>query len=230
VLVEESNHQPNTANENTWSAAREPVRTRFGYLVLLILVVVGIGLWLWRPTAGLKDVLDAFQRAGPIPFFAALAVLPLIGAPTTPFYLLAGPAFGPGIGLLGTAVSLAAQQFLGYWLARRWLHGWMERIIARTRFQVPEVKAENHVRFTIVVRLAPGVPSWTKTYLGGLARTPFLTFFWISWPISLAYAAVFILLGDAAFSRDWRELILAAVVVATLILLRKFLRSRARPT
>jgi uncharacterized membrane protein YdjX (TVP38/TMEM64 family) len=106
----------------------------------------------------------------------------------------------------------------------------MERIIARTRFQVPEVKAENHVRFTVVVRLAPGVPSWTKTYLGGLARTPFLTFFWISWPISLAYAAVFILLGDAAFSRDWRELILAAVVVATLILLRKFLRSRARPT
>jgi uncharacterized membrane protein YdjX (TVP38/TMEM64 family) len=228
VSFDDSNLRSEPANDRSWSATPEPVRTRYVYLSLLALVVIGIGLWLWRPTAGLEDVLNMFKRAGPIPFFAALIVLPLAGMPTTPFYLLAGPAFGPGIGLFGTAIALAVQQVIGYWLARRWLHGWMERILARTRFQVPEVKPENHVRFTLVVRLAPGVPTWTKNYLGGLARTPFLVFFWISWPIALVYAAGFIILGDAAFSRDWRELTLAVMLVAVLIVLRKFLRSRAR--
>jgi uncharacterized membrane protein YdjX (TVP38/TMEM64 family) len=229
VSIESAKHQSAPDNQEVWSANREPGRTRWGYLALLALVVVGIGLWLWLPTASVEDVLNAFKRAGPIPFFTALVVLPLIGMPTTPFYLLAGPAFGSGIALLGTAIALALQQVIGYWLARNWLHGVLERLLARTRFQVPEVKPENHVRFTVVVRVAPGVPSWTKNYLGGLARTPFLTYFWISWPISLAYAAGFILLGDAAFSRDWRELIPAVVLVAVLILLRRFLKARARP-
>lgn len=228
--MDDVNHRPRSTNESSLFTNRGPVRTRLVYLVLLVLFVVGVGLWLWRPTAGLEDVLDALQRAGPIPFFAALVILPLAGMPTTPFYLLTGPTFGPEVGLLSTAIALAVQQTVAYWLARRWLHGAMERLLSRTRFTVPEVKPENHVRFTVVVRLAPGVPSWAKNYAGGLARTPFLTYFWISWPISFAYAAGFILLGDAAFSRDWRELVPAAIVVALLIILRKIIKSRTRPT
>jgi uncharacterized membrane protein YdjX (TVP38/TMEM64 family) len=228
VPVDDPNHQPKINPPHSWSNATEPGPTRFVYLGLLVLLVVGIGFWLWRPTAGLEDVLDVLELAGPVPFFTALVALPLIGMPTTPFYLLAGPAFGPTVALVGTAMALAIQQVLGYWLARRWLHGVLERLLACTGFQLPEVKAENHVRFTVLVRLAPGVPSWAKNYVGGLARTPFLTYFWISWPISLAYAAGFILLGDAAFSRDWREVIPAVFLVAVLILLRRFLRSRTR--
>jgi uncharacterized membrane protein YdjX (TVP38/TMEM64 family) len=230
VPVEDPNHPSRISNHQPWATTRRPGSTRLVYLALLVLLVIGFGLWLWRPTAGLEDFLDALERAGPVPFFAALVALPLIGIPTTPFYLLAGPAFGPTVALIGTAVALAFQQVLGYWLARRWLHGVLERLLAHTPFQVPEVKPENHVRFTVLVRMAPGVPSWAKNYLGGLARTPFLVFFWISWSISLAYAAGFILLGDAAFSRDWREVVPAAIVVALLIVLRKILKSRTRPT
>lgn len=227
------NHQRQNVkpgNDSGWTAEREPIRSRLIYLILLALVVVGLAVWLWWPTAGLEGVLNGLQRAGSVAFFSALVFLPLLGVPTTPFYLLAGPAFGPGIALLGTAIALAIQQVLGYWLARRWLHGLLERLLARTRFQVPEVKPENHVRFTVIVRLAPGVPSWTKNYLGGLVRTPFLTFFWISWPIACLYAAGFILLGDAAFTRDWRELIPVILLVAVLLGLRYWLRARARRT
>jgi uncharacterized membrane protein YdjX (TVP38/TMEM64 family) len=214
------------AVDDAWTTGHSADRTRSLYLVLLMVLVLGIGVWLWRPTAGLEDVLSVLQRGGPLLFFSALVVLPLVGVPSTPFYLLAGPAFGPGMAMLGTAVALALQQTLAYWLSRHGLRTFIKRLLGRTRFRVPEVKPEHHARFTVLVRITPGLPSWGKNYLVGVAGIPFPTFFWISWPIALAYSAAFILLGDAAFTRDWRELIPVVVLVALLLFLRYRFRLR----
>jgi uncharacterized membrane protein YdjX (TVP38/TMEM64 family) len=221
------NHESKSKGVEPWAPRRAPIRLRAVCLATLVLLIIGLGVWLWRPTAGLDDVLESLQRAGPISFFAALVLLPLIGLPTTPFHLLAGPAFGPGVALVGTALAIALQQALAYGLASRWLRDFIKRLLARTRWKVPVVQPENHARFTFLVRIAPGVPSWSKNYLVGLAGIPFPTYFWISWPISVAYAAAFILVGDAAFTRDWRELIPSVVLLVLLIFLRYRIRLRS---
>ena len=226
MVPNDISQESKSAADDAWTTGHSPDRTRFLFLVLLMLLVLGLGVWLWRPTAGLEDVLSMLQRGGPLLFFSALVVLPLVGVPSTPFYLLAGPAFGPGMAMLGTAVAVALQQAIAYWLSRHWLRAFIKRLLARTRFRVPEVKPEQHARFTMLVRITPGLPSWGKNYLVGVAGIPFATYFWISWPIALAYSAAFILLGDAAFTRDWRELIPVVALVALLLFLRHRFRLR----
>jgi uncharacterized membrane protein YdjX (TVP38/TMEM64 family) len=223
--VSKSNSKP---DREGWFLNRRTSVGRIVYVGVAGVVIVLIGLWLWRRAPGLEEVLDVLQQAGPVPFFGALVLLPLVGIPTTPFYLLAGPAFGFGVSLIGTTLALGLQQSIAYVLSRHWLHGVLERFVARTRYQVPEVKPERWVRFTLLVRLAPGVPSWIKNYLVGLARVPFGIFLGISWPIAVGYAASLILLGDAAFSRSWRELIGVALLVMALLVLRRLARTRNR--
>src|ERR1043165_1329065 len=64
-----------------------------------------------------------FRLAGPLPFFLAMAFLPMVGCPLSPFTLVAGPVFGPTMGvgnviacaILAVAVNVA----LSYWIADR---------------------------------------------------------------------------------------------------------------
>ena len=52
---------------------------------------------------------------------------------------------------------------------------------------------------TLLVRATPGVTMALRNYFLGLTRVPIVPYMAISWPMSMAYAAVLILLGDAAF-------------------------------
>jgi uncharacterized membrane protein YdjX (TVP38/TMEM64 family) len=62
------------------------------------------------------------RAAGPVVFFAAMAILPAAGAPLMAFTLSAGEAFGAQLSMVGViAVSLtmiALNLALTYWLAR----------------------------------------------------------------------------------------------------------------
>src|SRR5262245_52079032 len=77
--------------------------------------------------------LDWLAQARPLPFFVALAILPAIGAPLSPFFLLAGVSFGILLGLIGSGVALALNLALCYWIA----HGSVRdrlRSLLRRRF------------------------------------------------------------------------------------------------
>lgn len=96
------------------------------------------------------------EEAGPLPFFAALAVLPAFGVPTTPFYVLAGILFGVVGGLAGSALSLVLNLLLCYWIAHSGLKGWLESLLRKTRYDLPTLEGGRAMRFALLVKLAPG--------------------------------------------------------------------------
>ncbi len=144
-----------------------------------------------------QPVVEAIRGMGTLPFFTGMALLPVIGFPVTPFYLLAGATFGIWTSLAGTAISQAINLVLAYWLARRYLRGVIQKLVKRWRDEIPQVQPKNHVNFTILVKITPGPPNFIKSFILGLARIPFAIFFIVSWPTTMGYAIGVIIFGDS---------------------------------
>ncbi len=72
-------------------------------------VLVGLGLAalvfaLW--SAWDREAMTAWKEdAGPLPFFAAMALLPAVGIPMTPFFVMAGATFGVGLAVFGLGAA-----------------------------------------------------------------------------------------------------------------------------
>lgn len=145
------------------------------------------------------------EEAGPIPFFAALAVLPAFGVPTTPFYVAAGVLFGVAGGLAGSALSLSLNLLLCYWIAHSGLKGWLESMLRKTRYDLPTLEGGRALRFALLVKLAPGAPTFLKTYLIALSGVSFVVYFWLSFVVTMVWAAGFIVLGESLLDRDFGQ-------------------------
>lgn len=163
-------------------------------------------------------LVEAVRDLGPVPFFVAMGVLPVIGFPVTPFYLLAGATFGVWSSLLGTALAQALNLLLAYWLARRYLKGVIEKLVKGARYRIPEVKPKHYVNFTLLVKITPGPPNFIKSFILGLARIPFGIFFIISWPTTMGYAVGVIIFGDSLVERDIQQAILGFVFMVIFLL------------
>jgi len=183
------------------------------------------GVW-WE--AGLAQV----RGAGPVTFFASMAVLPAFGCPFSVFTLTAGPVFGPSLGmpfvlgltLLGVALNLA----LSYWLAARALRPTLARLVAWLGYTLPKARAQDHRSLVFLVRVTPGPPFFLQSYLLGLAEIPFRIYFIISWLISGAYACAFVLFGDAVVHGHGKRVMLAVGLFAVLTVGVQWLRRRYR--
>ena len=82
--------------------------------VLGVATLALVAWWVWD-----RDAMMAWkEEAGPVAFFGAMAVLPAIGIPVTPLFVLAGATFGVGPGLLGSGVALGLNLALCYAIAR----------------------------------------------------------------------------------------------------------------
>jgi uncharacterized membrane protein YdjX (TVP38/TMEM64 family) len=149
----------------------------------------------------LQQGLATVQQAGPLVFFGAMALLPAVGAPLSPFSLTAGSIFGAQMGmLLVIACALAAVTvniLLTYWLARYAFRPLLEKIVVRLGYKLPEVEAGDAADLIVILRVTPGMPFPAQNYLLGLARVPFVKYAVISCVIQWAFNAAFILFGEA---------------------------------
>src|SRR5215207_6573281 len=108
-------------------------------IVAALLCVVGFIVLREIGAARLIELLDLLiakiRDMGPWVFFAAMTVLPAMGAPMLAFSLVAGEAFGaqmtmPGV-IITVALSIAANLALTYWLARHALRPVLTRLVQR---------------------------------------------------------------------------------------------------
>lgn len=210
-----------TTDETRRPVAAQPVRAKPSapwWRILGGLAGAALVVFLWI-RFDRQALVEWKAEAGPLPFFAALAVLPAIGVPTTPFYVLAGATFGVAGGLAGSAVSLAINLLLCYWIGHRsGLRAWLARRLQRWSRELPELEGGRALRFALVVKLAPGAPTFLKTYLLVIAGVPFRLYFGLSFVVTMAWAAGFIVLGESMQDRDFSQAAWAIAVLAALAL------------
>lgn len=183
-----------------------------GASILALVVVLAVARH-FELRAQAARIVAFFRDAGAWPFFTAMAVLPAVGFPISAFNVVAGPVFGPTLGV-GTVIAcavlaIAANLAGSYWIADRGLRPLMERWVKRWGYAVPELPAGSAWEITLVVRIIPGPPLFLQSYLLALARVPFWTYLGISLAVQATYLTAMILAGDAFARGDWRAMAVA---------------------
>jgi uncharacterized membrane protein YdjX (TVP38/TMEM64 family) len=168
---------------------------------------------------GHAAVINWMEQVNPFWFFAIVAIIPGLGIPITPLFILAGATFGTRIGLIGSLVALAAHLALCYWIARAALRRQIKALLRRFDYQLPHFGDERRsaIRFTLMLKLAPGVPTFIKNYALGVAGVPFLLFFVSSMVITGAYAVALVVLGESLLDHDTPTLVVVGVILAVII-------------
>ncbi len=192
--------------------------------MLCLVVLAGLFVYFVGIDWDFEDFLYRVRDLGPIPFFIALTLLPAIGFPTTPFFLLAGAAFGVWVSILGSFIAQGINLAFCYWLSRRYLRGFLEKLIAKTKYSIPQVKKEHFVRVTLLIKITPGPPNFLKTYILGLAGIPFGIFFLISLPTSVGYGIGIIVLGDSLLEGNTGQAIVGVGILVVLMIGIRMLR------
>lgn len=187
---------------------------KFAVIALVVCAVVGfvlqtlgvdvlghlIGAAKWCQ-ALFAEVIAKLQAAGPLVFFAAMAVLPSFGAPVTVFWVAAGVGFSAQLGtpwvvvcsLLALGVNLA----LTYWMAVKALRPLVVRLLTRFRYEVPTVRPENERAMTILVRVTPGPPYFMQGLMLGVAGVRFRTYLLYSWLVQGMFGVALVIFGNA---------------------------------
>jgi uncharacterized membrane protein YdjX (TVP38/TMEM64 family) len=195
-----------------------PARMTWLKRILWVLGVALLALVAWSVWDHRDALMGWKEEAGPVKFFAAMAVLPALGVPITPLFVLAGATFGVGPGLLGSGVALGLNLILCYGIARSALRPWLESLLGRFEYELPDFKEREGgaLRFTLLVKFAPGAPAVAKNYLLGLTGVPFPLYFGASMLITGVYAVLCVVVGGSLFEHDVGRVLLAAAIVAVL--------------
>lgn len=187
----------------------------------VVVVVLAVATLLLLKRGDLREAattaVAGLQAAGPVVFFLGMAVLPAIGFPMLPFSLVAGPAFGPVLGVpLVIACSVAAvlgNVALSYAMAAHWMRPVILRVLARLGYRLPQLPTGSDWQIVWLVRLMPGLPFWTQSYVLGLMRLPLVPYLVVSTLLPAGYISGTIVFGDALFKGHMRHALLGAAAV-----------------
>lgn len=199
---------------------------RWVRLALAAVALAGILYLVWSAYDH-EAVMAWLRELHPLPFFAAMAVLPALGIPTTPLYIFAGASFGPALGLIGSWIALAGNLVLCYGIAR-WLRPQLAWLLRRFRTELPDFAERDRgvVKFTLGVKVAPGVPAFVKNYVLGFVGVPFRPYFAVSMLFTGVYAAAFVMMGDSLVAHELGRTAIAAGALVVAIALAVAWRRR----
>jgi uncharacterized membrane protein YdjX (TVP38/TMEM64 family) len=153
------------------------------------------------------------ESASPPLFFSAMALLPAVGLPLTPFYIIAGATFGVWVGLIGSLIALTVNLSICYVVAKSIPRAWLQNVLERFGTELPRFEqTSNAVRFSVLVKFTPGVPMLLKNYLLGLSGVPFKVYLFTSLVTSALYAVPLMVLGNSLFDHDWNKSRVALVL------------------
>ena len=209
----------------------------FGAIALLAVVAIAFSPPLDKIAARVHQAIEFFRAAGPVAFFTAMAVLPAVGFPLSWFTVIAGPVFGPTMGVPAviacTILASTANVALCYWIAAYAMRPFMVRLVKRLGYELPVLTPESATPVILLVRIIPGPPFFLQSYLLALARAPFRSYMIVSTLVPACYLSAAILMGDALQRRDpWAVAVAALLFVVAgvaLHLLRKRINSTKLP-
>ena len=166
------------------------------------------------------------EGTSPWLFFSAYIILPCMGSPISPFYLIAPGIYGLQFCLMAFGLAILASISLGFWVATGVLRPVVEKLISRTRFTIPAVRPCEHMKLAVILRITPGIPFFIQNCLLGLSGIPFRVYFIVSWPIQMAWALGFLFLGKSAFEGRLGLAVFGGGLIIALVLVTKIARDR----
>ncbi|MEC7907539.1 MAG: VTT domain-containing protein [Verrucomicrobiota bacterium] len=204
--------------------------------ILIGLVAIGalVGttiVWLFWDEILEIDVRAAVDRIagfGPVTFFAAMAILPSLLAPVSPFLILAGAIYDMPLALLGSGLALSSNMAISWLVAGKWFRPLSERLVHRFGYTVPEMTKETMVTVAALLRITPGMPFPLQNYLLGLARMPFGWYMAVSLPLNLSIAFSVVWFGDALLKGNATMILLALSTIIALSFAVHQLRARLK--
>lgn len=177
-----------------------------------------------------QAVMAWLQSLRPVPYAIVMALLPAIGAPTTPLYILAGASFGIWVGLLVSWTALAVNATLCFFIARR-MRPVFERLLRRFETDMPDFSERQRggLRFVLGVKVAPGPPAFVKNYGLGISGVSYKQFIAVTMLFTGIYAAAFVVIGESLLDhRPSRAAITIGVLVALVALVMWYRRRKQR--
>lgn len=232
---------PAMSLETTPPPARKLPILKIVIALVVLAIVGGIVLYLvgWRTAWDESKrlfgvVLELIAAVGPVAFFAAMAILPSVGAPMAPFAVMCGLAFRERLGLplvlLLGVTAMTINIIITYWLARRWLRPPLTRLIERWGYKLPQVDGGDATRLIVLLRVTPGTPFCIQNYLLGLAEVPFGRYLVLSATIQGLLLGSLVVFGDALNQGKGKMMMLAAGALAAVMIgthfVRKYLAQR----
>ncbi len=216
--------------------ATPPKKLPVAKLIVGLLLLAGVAALLLRGLDyryWIERLMELIRGYGPVAFFSAMALLPVVGMPMSLFTLTAGEVFAAQMTMTGvilaTAGSVAISISLGYWLSRYAMRPLLLRILSRFGYSIPTVDRANALSIVLVLRLTPGPPFCFQNFLLGIAQVPFRLYFIVSWLSALPYIIAGVILGKGMLAGNFRFVAIGVgcVVVAAVIvqwLRRKYVK------
>jgi uncharacterized membrane protein YdjX (TVP38/TMEM64 family) len=166
-------------------------------------------------------------------FVLAYGLLTSLGLPGLPFNVAAGALFGSVIGGVLAWMGSLLGGVAGYWLARTVGHREVTRWVKRYKRVDAAVDQGRNFSGMLRLRLVPVLPIGIVNFVGGLARSPFLSYLAatalgvIPSVIIYSYFADSLVEGVGAGRKQALvSLIIASTLLILLSLLPRFFRSR----
>ena len=150
-------------------------------------------------------------------FFLTVSILPLTGFPISALFIAAGFRFGVVWGIPFSLAAAAVNMILAYWLSDKVLREWMEKILLKWDYSIPEFQPENAAKWIVAIRFSPA-PMVVQNYILGLARAPF-------WPylIYSVLTQIFFVVGFVVFGKSFVSGKIGTAVVGLSVLVIAFI-------
>lgn len=191
-----------------------------GFLLLAVIFFL--------PRVEVMAVLNWLEVAGPWVFYLAFALLTLGGVPSTPFFLAGGVAFPLWQNLVGATLGMMVHFALAYLISARWLRATIRRMLVRRGLTPPGVVPGQEWRVAVMIKFAPGVPMFLKSYLMGVAGIPWRVFIGVSMPATMVYALAFLTLGEAVREGSIGSFLGGITLLVFATAAWKFMKARSR--
>lgn len=155
--------------------------------------------------------LDRLETLPLFPLLVAMVILPALGLPMTPFFIIAGLRFGISGGLAFSAVATLLNLLLCYSVAHGRLRPLLQGAVQR-RF--PALVAldrdrRDAWRLTFMIKLVPGVPIFIKHYALGIAGVPRSIYLTVALLTTGPYGVAFVALGESALEGNVGQALIA---------------------
>ena len=157
-------------------------------------------------------------------------VLPVLGAPIIPFYMLIGFRLGVAYGLLLMGLMVPVHLAISYVLGRYALRPLIEKTADRFQYKVPSVSAEQSMWFSFLFMAAPGPSYAMKNYLLALSGVSFGCYFFIGWLVQCLWGIPFIVLGEAAYDGGGPVFLLVFALLVAAYFFQKWARRKHNST